>query len=74
MGVLVAVVYDALRARGLSNTGIVSAIRTWFRTDRRREDELMEDYQVTGAEAALLYLYAQRRKRKRTEDTPPYCS
>ena len=68
MVVLVALVYDTLRARGLSNSCIVGAIRTWFRTSRRTEDELMDDYQVTGAEAALLYLYAQRKKRKRTED------
>ena len=64
MNKMVVLVYEALRTRGLSNTCIVDAVRAWFRASPRTADELMEDFQVTGAEAALLYLVAQRTQRK----------
>ena len=70
MLVLVPMLYADLRARGLSDACIVRAIRGWFRAARRSEGEFMAVYQITGAEAALLYLYAryhQRRKRKPTQ-------
>ena len=61
--IVVPVFYTDLLTRGWSNEQILSTIRHWFRTTPT-EDGILSVYQITGAEAALLFLYVRRRKRQ----------
>ena len=71
--IVVPVFYTDLRTRGCSDQQILCTIRQWFRATPT-QDGIMSAYQITGAEAALLYLYVRRRKRQSSAALVPGCS